>query len=324
MKSNDPALFRFITDDPAEAEAFFSGPYAPVKVIVPDRGLHLDITSTLGLGLGLYRTRCDTGVRFQTDSLFDGYNIAVAGSGTQSLRAAGRELHGRAGAALVSDGATVESVELGSGLNLQGLSITSDVLHQCLAELIDAPVLARVRFQPTLEPGSTTLRTLMLLCEAMSTGLSGDAPLQQSPAALSSLRSTIAHLVLTGIPNSCSEQIAGRPPRQLSPAHVRRAMDYMQANASQPLTIADVALAAGASARSLQTAFRQFRGCTPSEYLRQIRLERVRADLLDGSQPRSVSRIAMHWGFAHMGQFAERYRSAYGEAPSATLARRGR
>lgn len=322
MKSNDPALFRFITDDPAEAESFFSGPYAPVKVIVPDRRLHLDITSTLGLGLGLYRTRSTTGVRFQTDSLFDGYNIAVASRGTQSLRAAGRELHERAGAALVSDGATVESVELGPGLNLQGLSITSDVLHQCLAELIDAPVLARVRFQPTLEPGCTTLRTLMLLCEAMSTGLSGDAPLQHSPAALSSLRSTIAHLVLSGIPNSYSAQIAGRPPRQLSPAHVRRAMDYMQANASQPLMIGDVALAAGASARSLQAAFRQFRGCTPSEYLRQIRLERVHADLLDESQPRSVSRIAMHWGFAHMGQFAERYRSAYGEAPSATLARR--
>ncbi|WP_052310964.1 helix-turn-helix domain-containing protein [Rubrivivax gelatinosus] len=306
------------------AEAFFSGPYAPVKVLVPGRRLHLDITSALGAGLGLYRTRSSTGLRFQTDSLFDGYNVAVATSGRHSLISGGRERQARADAGLVSDGAVVESVDLGPDLNLQGLSITSDVLHQCLAELIDAPVLARVRFQPVLEPGSTTMRTLLLLCEAMSTGLSGDAPLQQSPAALSSLRSTIAHLVLTGIPNSYSDQIAGRLPRQLSPAHVRRAMDYMQANASQPLTIADVALAAGASARSLQTAFRQFRGCTPSEYLRQIRLERVRADLLDGSQPRSVSRIAMHWGFAHMGQFAERYRSAYGEAPSATLARRGR
>ncbi|MGQ3029508.1 MAG: helix-turn-helix transcriptional regulator, partial [Ferrovibrionaceae bacterium] len=76
----------------------------------------------------------------------------------------------------------------------------------------------------------------------------------------------------------------------------------------------------GTSLRALQEGFRRFKGTTPMGYLRGVRLARVRAELTGpGMADRSVTEIALRWGFTHLGRFAESYRAAYGETPSATL-----
>ena len=54
-------------------------------------------------------------------------------------------------------------------------------------------------------------------------------------------------------------------------------------------------------------------------YLRQVRLERAREDLLLGRGP--VSEIAYHWGFTNLGRFATQYRTRFSELPSETVAR---
>ena len=45
------------------------------------------------------------------------------------------------------------------------------------------------------------------------------------------------------------------------------------------MLLADLARVAGTSARSLQYAFREQYGTTPTRYLRQVRLDRARDDL---------------------------------------------
>ncbi|MNH34131.1 transcriptional regulator EutR [compost metagenome] len=77
------------------------------------------------------------------------------------------------------------------------------------------------------------------------------------------------------------------------------------------------------SLRSLYALFDRQLGITPKQYVRQRKLERVRAILTDAScTVRSVTEIAMDYGFLHLGRFAESYRMCYGELPSETLKRR--
>lgn len=101
---------------------------------------------------------------------------------------------------------------------------------------------------------------------------------------------------------------------------VRRAIDYMAAYASDPLTVPAIAEAVGVSTRRLQDAFRLTTGRTPREHLTEIRLENARTRLIAGAGP-SVTAIALDCGFSHLGRFSQTYRSTYGEAPSVTLAR---
>src|SRR4029078_5881038 len=75
--------------------------------------------------------------------------------------------------------------------------------------------------------------------------------------------------------------------------------------------------------RTLHKRFRRFLSCTPMEFLRDLRLDRVRQDLLEASPGANITEVAMRWGLTHLGRFAARYRERYGESPSATL-RRGR
>ena len=65
----------------------------------------------------------------------------------------------------------------------------------------------------------------------------------------------------------------------IAPASVRRAERFIEDNAENAIGLADVASAAGVSARSLQLAFRRFRDTTPMAHLRAIRLELARSGL---------------------------------------------
>lgn len=109
----------------------------------------------------------------------------------------------------------------------------------------------------------------------------------------------------------------------LSPRFVRRAIEHIEQNAHEPLTVGAIAAEAGVSVRSLFAGFRRFRDTTPMAYLRDLRLDKVRAELSTATDARGcVTRTALRWGFSHFGQFSAAYKSRFGELPSQTVARR--
>lgn len=95
----------------------------------------------------------------------------------------------------------------------------------------------------------------------------------------------------------------------------------MRANAYLPISLGDVCVAAGVNARTLQDSFRKKRGCTPMQFLREVRMQEVRAGLLKPGVDTNVSGEAARWGFLHFGRFSREYRSRFGELPSETLRR---
>jgi AraC-like DNA-binding protein len=127
-------------------------------------------------------------------------------------------------------------------------------------------------------------------------------------------------LLLHHHPHNYSAELA-RPQSAPVPGLVRRAERFMSDNVGAFLTVADVAAQLGVSVRSLQSGFRQWRNTTPNARLRQIRLQRVRDELLRANAETSVTAVAMRHGFSHLGRFSAHYQSAFGEPPSVTLRR---
>lgn len=102
---------------------------------------------------------------------------------------------------------------------------------------------------------------------------------------------------------------------------VIRACAFVDAHLHSPIALMDLCEAAGVSTRALEYGFRDFYGLGPMAYVRNMRLCRVRHDLLDPAlNEDSVSRAARRWNFTHMGQFSHDYRALFGEMPSKTLA----
>jgi transcriptional regulator GlxA family with amidase domain len=104
------------------------------------------------------------------------------------------------------------------------------------------------------------------------------------------------------------------------PRDVLRTIDYILANLAQPIALADLVRASGVAGRTLLKHFRDCKGASPMRYVRDLRLQRVRDELLSG-KARTVNQTALRWGFTHLGRFAAEYRRRFGEYPTATRAR---
>lgn len=81
-------------------------------------------------------------------------------------------------------------------------------------------------------------------------------------------------------------------------------------------SIAQFAQALGLSRRSLYQIFREH-GMTPAGFIKQIRLEHARQDvLLAGVDAPSLTEVALRNGFGDSASFSKAFRSAFGVAPS--------
>lgn len=101
---------------------------------------------------------------------------------------------------------------------------------------------------------------------------------------------------------------------------VASAIDFIESNLADPISVEDIATHVDVSVRTLQSQFARDLEQTPTGFLRDRRLDRVRSDLADavpGSA--SVTDVATRWGFNHLGRFAVAYKHRFGESPSQTL-----
>lgn len=92
-------------------------------------------------------------------------------------------------------------------------------------------------------------------------------------------------------------------------------------NPAADLTLAELAAAAGVTARALQRGFKEVVGTSPTAYVRGVRLDRVHEDLVAEAGRTPITDVAMRWGFFHFGRFAQQYRERIGVLPSETVRR---
>jgi AraC-like DNA-binding protein len=168
--------------------------------------------------------------------------------------------------------------------------------------------------------GNPAVQTLSSLCRWAAAELSRPASiLSLSSRSCASLERTILSLFIDCLVDRHPD--TGRRAPDLGAAQVRLVEQWMEANLTEPIGVEDLAAVADVSVRSLQLAFRRLRGCTPMQALMRRRLDLARVLLEQGGFGVNVTAIAMQLGFFNLGRFSARYRQAFGETPSATLAR---
>jgi AraC-like DNA-binding protein len=108
-------------------------------------------------------------------------------------------------------------------------------------------------------------------------------------------------------------------PRAARHRLVRHAIELCEAS-SQLISVPDLATACGVSTRVLELGFRETLRTTPSRFMRQNRMNRVRKELLTSDRAsNSVTDILKRWGVSELDRFAVEYKNLFGESPSTTL-----
>ena len=105
------------------------------------------------------------------------------------------------------------------------------------------------------------------------------------------------------------------------PRYVQRAEAFMRASADQPITMPEVAAAAGCGTATLYAAFRRFRNTTPLAVLHRMRLQLVREALQTADHCVSTRSVARRFGFTNPSRFIAAYGKAFGEPPNGTRPR---
>jgi AraC-like DNA-binding protein len=97
---------------------------------------------------------------------------------------------------------------------------------------------------------------------------------------------------------------------------VRQSMAFIDSEEGLEASVLDICKALNTPRRTLNYSFERVTGMAPSRYLRSVRLNRVRREVLTSSEP--IGSIAARYGFFHAGYFGKEYRRLFGESASQT------
>jgi AraC-like DNA-binding protein len=199
--------------------------------------------------------------------------------------------------------------------------IDRDAVENALADALGRALAAQVDFQPKLPTTTPTTRTWIRMAWLLAEHLFSQTGLLRQPFVATPYIDSVVRGFLMAADHPYRpvlERAAVPPP----PRIIRSAIDIIEAEADQPLTVSALAARSFVSVRSLQQGFRAHVGTTPMAYLREVRLRRAREDLLESDPSiETVASIAFRWGFTHLGRFAAAYAARYGENPSTTRQR---
>ncbi|MGY1782835.1 AraC family transcriptional regulator [Geodermatophilus sp. SYSU D01036] len=146
------------------------------------------------------------------------------------------------------------------------------------------------------------------------------------PVLTGQLAERLAAALLDTFPSTRLATRRRLPPDHATPAVVRRAVDFVDANAECDLTTSDIAAAAGIGPRGLQAAFLRHRDSTPTAYVQRVRLDRAHRELVDTdpADRGTVPAIAARWGFPTPSAFVSAHQHVYGGPPHQTSPYRDR
>jgi AraC-like DNA-binding protein len=190
-----------------------------------------------------------------------------------------------------------------------------------LEKLLGHPLTGPLEFDVSMDltaDGATAWLSALDLLEQEAGRASG---VLQFPVAAAHLEALLIHGLLLTQPHNYSDELLGRAtaPR---PRAVRGAVELLEERPEHPWTVAELAAAVAVSARTLQGGFARAFGKSPMAYLRDVRLDRIHAELL-AAEPGvlAVGAAAARWGFLHAGRFSLAYKRRFGRSPSETVRR---
>lgn len=107
---------------------------------------------------------------------------------------------------------------------------------------------------------------------------------------------------------------------QVLPHSIKQAIEYIEENIQNSITMNDLVNHTGISRRSLEINFSKFFHLSPMKFISNKKLGLIRNTLINSSPKKtSVIEIAEKFGFQHASHFSMLYQRLYSEKPSETL-----
>ena len=100
---------------------------------------------------------------------------------------------------------------------------------------------------------------------------------------------------------------------------VQQAEELIEAKPEKYFSIQQIADRVCTSPRNLQLVFHKHRGYTPMQFLKERKLNKARALLLNADCDTTIKKTAYDCGFLNLSSFSKSYKMLFGELPSETL-----
>lgn len=121
------------------------------------------------------------------------------------------------------------------------------------------------------------------------------------------LESLALELVAEGLRQRTSESYRS------APQWLTQAKDFLRENMAERVSHSDIALAMGVHPAHLSRTFRRYVGCSVGSYLRSLRMNQARMDLVHTNLP--LSAIALSAGYSDQSHFSSAFRRLSGVTP---------
>jgi AraC-like DNA-binding protein len=135
----------------------------------------------------------------------------------------------------------------------------------------------------------------------------------QSAIAMDASEPALEEWMVTLLRAALDDEPQHREPSRATRALIRRTKEFLEANLSAAIRLADVARAVGASPAYLTDVFRRVEGIPLHGYLTQLRLARALAELPDAND---LTTLAFSLGFSSHSHFTAAFRRAFDCTPS--------
>lgn len=311
----------YAADSPAEASRFGRDLFGPHSIRVTGEpaafqaSLHAVLLRDVTLGHLDYGTDAEISIRQTTaDQL-----VIVPAVGSVTVEQEGQVVVGSTVRAVVPQSDLPMRILFEAGSPLVVLRIDRSALDVHLSRLVGHLLGPPLAFDLDLDLSAGTSSRWNFAVQMLHAELFDETSLLHEGVGVGQLEEFVMSSLLYSHRSNYSDQLVGDSSQDRRA--VREAVDFIERNLARPIQVQDVADAAGVSLRTLQAFFAEDLQQTPSAFIRNRRLERVRADLADAppGSATTVSQIATRWGFTHLGRFATKYHQRFGETPSQTL-----
>jgi len=318
-------LFR--TTDLEEAQQKVSGVFCNhgLRTVGRDQRIDAEMYYRKIRGIGLGRMRYGANVAIDPGRLENFALIQMPISGLETVEHGAHTVCSNNRVASVLSPTLPLKMQHDSGTEKLFVRIDRDVLERHCRQHIGGDLRQPVEFAPRMAMDQPRCASWLRLIKWLYDEFGQDSPQGDEVLASPLFAAQIEQMVIASLlltqPHNYSERLADDSP-SIAPYFVKRAESFIEENAHEPLTIGEIVEHVGVSTRSLFSGFRKYRNTTPMEYLKSVRMQRVREEL-EQAAPHSttVTRVAVAWGFAHLGHFTCDYKRYFGESPSVTLSR---
>jgi AraC-like DNA-binding protein len=307
------------TNDVDEAQSILSCELADLRITrVEDRSaFHLEMSGArLGRTMIAYN-------QFDTETLVDVGELEKAvlliiGVGTRAtfhIDGEATVCNGTGGILSPSRRVTIQR-PAGSGTFIFKADI--DAIEQQLQVVLDRHPGKPIVFDRSVDLASGVGAHANRLLNSLVDNIQQDSTVVENPLLRAGFDEILLNTLLA-LPNNYSDELSGDHRRTIAPALVRKSEEFLEAHASESVTISNLLAQVDCSRAALFNAFRRYRDCTPMQFLAELRLKSAHEALQSPSPASTVTSIAYDCGFSHPGRFSAAYRKRFGESPLETL-----